>query len=280
MRNRPRVPNGTVLAMVPILFFSSLLGAQTAHQDLARAVWVRPMAAPVPAAFAGTAPSPPATVSADAPVLRWYHGLAFLGVVAALSPLDEAVRDEVQDRRTSGRDDFSKVIRHVGQPEVYATVALGTVAVGLVSGNSKITRAGGRISAGLALGGLVAGGLKLAVGRRRPFRGEEQYTFHPFTKTDSWPSGHTMTAFALATGVSDEVHSTPVTVLMYTLATGVAWSRMNDNKHWLTDVVGGAAIGITSSKIMSGHWRVFGLSAPRFLLEPTGGAGLAWSAAF
>lgn len=269
-----------MLAMVPILLFASLLGAQTARQDLAPAAWGRPLATPAPAAFSGTVTSPAATVSADPPVFRWYHGLAFLGIVAVLSPLDEPVRDEIQDRRTSGRDDFSKLIRHVGQPEVYATVALGTVAVGLVSGNSKITRAGGRISAGLALGGLVAGGLKLAVGRRRPFGGEEQYTFHPFSKTDSWPSGHTMTAFALATGVSDEVHSTPVTILMYSLATGVAWSRMNDNKHWLTDVVGGAAIGITSSKIMSGRWRVFGLSAPRFLLEPTGGAGLAWSAEF
>ena len=44
---------------------------------------------------------------------------------------------------------------------------------------------------------------------------------------------------------------------------------MNDNKHWLTDVVAGAAIGISSAKMMNGHWRVFGVGAPHFLLlEP------------
>jgi membrane-associated phospholipid phosphatase len=274
------ITRGATLCVGPVLFVSSLLAGQTAGQDLARAAWARPMPLGLAASSAGRSTTPPATAGPDPTVIRWYHGLAFLGVVAALSPLDEPIRDEIQDRRSSGRDDFSKLIRHVGQPEVYATVALGTVAAGLVSGNSKITRAGGRISAGLALGGLIATSLKLAVGRRRPFGGEQQYAFHPFTKTDSWPSGHTMTAFALATGVSDEVHSTPVTILMYTLATGVGWSRMNDNKHWLSDVVAGAAIGIASSKLMSGRWRVFGVSAPRFLLEPSGGAGVAWSAAF
>ena len=137
------------------------------------------------------------------------------------------------------------------------------MATGLISGNSKITRAGARISAGLALGGVIVSGLKAGVGRQRPFAGEEQYIFHPFSKTDAWPSGHTMTAFALATGVSDEVHSLPVTIGMYTLATGVAWSRMNDNKHWLTDVLSGAVIGIGSAKLMNGRWRVFGISTPR-----------------
>jgi membrane-associated phospholipid phosphatase len=203
-----------------------------------------------------------------------------MGAIAALTPLDEPIRDEIQESRNSGRDDVARVIRHVGQPEVYATVALGTVAAGLISGNSRITRAGARISSGIALGGLMSSLLKLSVGRRRPFSSEEQYTFGPFSKVDaSWPSGHTMTAFALATGVSDELHSTPVTIGMYTLATGVAWSRMNDNKHWLTDVVAGAAIGITSVKLMNGHWRVFGVSAPHILLEPHG-AGLGWRATF
>lgn len=237
--------------------------------------------APTEVTEAGPGLSLAATVDDHPTVIRWYHGLAFLGVVAALSPLDKGVRNQVQGGRDGTRDDIARTIRHVGQPEVYATVALGTVAAGLISGNSKITRAGARISSGIALGGVVSTLIKFSVGRRRPFSARDQYTFGPFSKADaSFPSGHTMTAFALATGISDEVHSLPVTIGMYTLATGVGWSRMNDNKHWLTDVLTGAAIGITSVKIMNGHWRVFGISAPRVLLEPKGGAGLAWSASF
>lgn len=270
MRNRRRAIACTLLFMVTGVVQPATLAAQVRAHTLADLADRTPRAAftIVPPEAPGAIPLP-ATRDDHPKVIRWYHGLLFVGAVAALSPLDEPARDGIQDLRSSGSNDVARAIRHVGQPEVYATVALGTVAAGLISGNSNITRAGARITSGIALGGATVALLKLGIGRRRPFSSEDQYTFGPFSKVDaSFPSGHTMTAFALATGVSDEVHSVPVTIGMYTLATGVAWSRMNDNKHWLTDVVAGAAIGITSVKLMNGRWRVFGISAPRVLLGP------------
>ncbi len=281
MRNRPAVRICAVILLLSGLGWPALLVGQYQPRQLsALAVGVQPVAGfqPAPNPTLPFAPLP-ATPASPA-VIRWYHGVLFLDAVAALSPLDEPVRDEVQRERTNGSNDVARVVRHVGQPEVYATVALGTVAAGLLAGDARITRAGARISSGIAVGGLVSTLIKLSLGRRRPFSSEDQYTFGPFTKADaSFPSGHTMTAFALATGVSDEVHSLPVTIGMYTLAAGVGWSRMNDNKHWLTDVVTGAVIGIGSVKLMNGRWRVFGISAPKPLLEP-GQAGVAWSGEF
>ncbi|MFN8652457.1 MAG: phosphatase PAP2 family protein [Gemmatimonadales bacterium] len=278
MRNRPRAVACMLLFMVAGLLQPALLGAQTRAHALADLAELSPRSSLLPAPVDGPGPVPlPATRDDHPQVIRWYHGLLFMGAVAALTPLDEPVRNGVQDLRSGGSNDVARVIRHVGQPEVYATVALGTVAAGLVSGNANITRAGARITSGIVLGGATVALLKFGIGRRRPFSAEDQYTFGPFSKADaSFPSGHTMTAFALATGVSDEVHSVPVTIGMYTLATGVAWSRMNDNKHWLSDVVAGAAIGITSVKLMNGRWRVFGISAPKVLLGP-GAVGVSLS---
>ena len=54
-------------------------------------------------------------------------------------------------------------------------------------------------------------------------------------------------AFALAASVSNEVHFWPAQVGLYGAATLTGWSRINDNKHWLSDVLGGAAVGITSA---------------------------------
>lgn len=280
MRNRPLVFACAMIVMAPGLVFPPLLAGQYQSRLLSNLAATHAVAPFLAQPRSSTSvPVLPATPASPA-VIRWYHGLLFVGAIAALSPLDEAVRDGWQDVRSNSSNDVARVIRHVGQPEVYATVALGTVATGLISGNSKITRAGARITSGIALGGAVATMIKLGLGRRRPFSAEDQYTFGPFSKADaSFPSGHTMTAFALATGVSDEVHSLPVTIGMYTLATGVGWSRMNDNKHWLTDVVAGAAIGIASVKLMNGRWRVFGVSAPHVLLEPEG-AALGWSGSF
>jgi membrane-associated phospholipid phosphatase len=86
-------------------------------------------------------------------------------------------------------------------------------------------------------------------------------------------------AFAFATALSDDIDRTWATVGLYTLATGVGWSRMNDNRHWLTDVAAGAALGITSAKLINGRWRIFGLRPPSVLLGPSQ-AGLAWQVQF
>ena len=93
------------------------------------------------------------------------------------------------------------------------------------------------------------------------------------------PSGHTTVAFALATALADDIHRPWATVGLYTLAAGVGWSRINDNRHWLSDVAGGAILGITSAKLVNGHWRIFGLRPPSVLLGPSN-AGLAWQVKF
>ena len=45
-------------------------------------------------------------------------------------------------------------------------------------------------------------------------------------------------------------------------------SRINDNRHWLSDVGMGALIGITSARLVSGRWRVFGLTPPGVAVGP------------
>src|SRR5512147_2434963 len=64
--------------------------------------------------------------------IRWYHALGGLGVLAAASPLDLPIRNEIQSHRGEGKDQLASIVRHMGQPEVYATVSLGTLGAGLL----------------------------------------------------------------------------------------------------------------------------------------------------
>jgi len=212
-------------------------------------------------------------------VLRWWHGLAFLGGISGLMLLDQPAQRFVQRNRSSHSDDAASVLRHFGQPEVYGTVTLGLVGAGLISGNEDLTRAGGRLAATLALAGAAATGMKVATGRPRPNASLDADGYNPFSGNDAMPSGHTTVAFALATALADDIHRTWATVGLYTVATGVGWSRMNDNKHWLTDVATGAMVGITSAKLVNGHWRIFNLHPPSVLLGPRY-AGLSWQVRF
>ena len=202
--------------------------------------------------------------------VQWYEAAAVAGVVVASAFLDETVQDYTQDHRTETKDDIASVFRHMGQPEVYATVGLGTILAGLVASDDDITRAGGRITGSLVTAGLSNSIIKYVVGRKRPNHSTtpEPNEFEPFSGNVSFPSGHTAMAFALATSVSHEVHFLPAQIGLFSAATLTGWSRINDNKHWLSDVVGGAAVGITSAMIMDGKWTIFGLGQPHFLATP------------
>ena len=67
----------------------------------------------------------------------------------------------------------------------------------------------------------------------------------------AWPSGHTSQAFVAATIVNREFrYKSPwYGVAAYGIAGTVGLFRMLNNKHWLSDVVAGAGIGILSANL-------------------------------
>lgn len=78
---------------------------------------------------------------------------------------------------------------------------------------------------------------------------------------DSFPSGHTTAAFAIATVWSEGYKEHPwVSYSMYSLATLTGLSRIYDNKHWASDVFFGALFGYwIGHQIMSGprKWQIY-----------------------
>jgi membrane-associated phospholipid phosphatase len=212
-------------------------------------------------------------------VIRWYHGAAAAGGLSVLMLLDHPVQRYASHNSGTGADNVANFVRHFGQPEVYGTVTVGLLAAGLASGHPGITRSGGRLALSLVLAGAATEGGKIALGRPRPEQSLDADGYSPFSGQASFPSGHTAAAFALATSLADDIHRPWATVGLYGMATAVGWSRINDNRHWLSDVAAGALVGITSAKLASGRWHIFGLKPPSFITGP-GGAGLGWHAEF
>ncbi len=72
------------------------------------------------------------------------------------------------------------------------------------------------------------------------------------SKNNSFPSGHTATAFMAATIMHREyglTRSPLYSIGGYTVATATAFSRQLNNRHWLSDVLAGAGIGVLSAEL-------------------------------
>ena len=89
--------------------------------------------------------------------------------------------------------------------------------------------------------------LKMAVGRARPYMNKGSGTFRPFiglnADYNSFPSGHSTSAFALSTIMSRHAHSTGLKILAYLPAAFTLASRIYQDKHWVSDELIGAAVG-------------------------------------
>jgi membrane-associated phospholipid phosphatase len=88
--------------------------------------------------------------------------------------------------------------------------------------------------------------LKVTVGRVRPDVAETQFEFHPLHRWvgdySSFPSGHTSAATAMALLLS--IYIPRFRWIFLSLAVVVGAQRIVSNAHWLSDVIGGAAIGL------------------------------------
>ena len=210
-------------------------------------------------------------------VVDWYEAAGAAGGTALVLLVDQPVQRLVQDHRSQTSDELSDVFRPAGDARVAFAAAGGLTLAGLLVDDDRVRGAGLRAGASLATGVVAAEVLKFGLGRGRPATFTSATDFRPFTSENdtlgvesrgSFPSGHSVVAFALATSLADDIHRTPATAALYTVAAGTALSRVNDDRHWLSDVVGGAVLGITSARLVSGRWRVFGLRPPTVLLAP------------
>lgn len=97
------------------------------------------------------------------------------------------------------------------------------------------------ISTGLTLG------LKYGINRKRPFVTYPDIQAQQHAGPYSFPSGHTSSAFALATSVTIAFPKWYVAVPAYVWAGSVAYSRMHLGMHYPGDLLGGAIVGAGSA---------------------------------
>jgi membrane-associated phospholipid phosphatase len=162
---------------------------------------------------------------------------------AAAFAADESIADFVQRNRSHAGDQFAKTITPFGGGRALQ-VSGATLLLGLATHNPRLRDTGrDAIEASIFAAGFITPAIKRVAGRSRPLENEGAFAFDPFSGNESFPSGHATNAFAVASVFAAHSEGWVVPAIAYTLATGVAVSRVNDNVHFTSDVIAGAAIG-------------------------------------
>jgi hypothetical protein len=77
----------------------------------------------------------------------------------------------------------------------------------------------------------------------------------PGSSYDSFPSGHTATAFSIATVFALQYSDTKIVpIFSYSLASLVGVSRLTEHEHWASDVFVGALLGYLCGKQVVSHY--------------------------
>lgn len=174
---------------------------------------------------------------------QWTRAAATVAAVAGAAAIDEQTARLTQRNRSDVSEDFSRIVTPFGgrRALVISGALLGS---GLLLKNPELRDTGrDALEASFLAGGIVTPVLKRAVGRSRPFKNDGAYAFDPLSENQSFPSGHATNAFAVASVIAGHSRGWLVPTIAYTLATGVAVSRVHDDVHFASDVLAGAAIG-------------------------------------
>jgi membrane-associated phospholipid phosphatase len=127
--------------------------------------------------------------------------------------------------------------------------SVGVYATGLIAGNKNIRITGRLMFESLALSGSVVLMLRYVSARSSPGPNGNSKDFLGFrwdAERQSFPSGHSMVAFALSTVLAKQINNPFIGAGLFGLASLTAYSRIRFDQHWTSDVLVGSAIGFAS----------------------------------
>lgn len=151
---------------------------------------------------------------------------------------------------SSAANTFFTPGQYIGSTYVQIAMSLTTYVVGRTKDQPRVQHIGMDLLESQILSETIVELTKIAVRRPRPLNPDGTST----ANTYSFPSGHAAVTFATAT-VMQQHFGWKAALPTYALATYVATSRLHDNRHYLSDVVFGAAMGIVVGRSVTWHGR-------------------------
>jgi len=193
------------------------------------------------------------TAPADFKTSDWLLTAGLAGGLGVLFWQDENISRTFKSHKGNNlSDNLAFIGNHSGEETVVAPLLASVWLTGYLTDNQRLQKTFFYSLETLALSAVCTQVIKYSAGRARPYLnlGSEEFIgLNKKADYNSFPSGHTQTAFAVASTFALEYQDNLwVTIPAYTLAATTAYARVRDNKHWPSDVFTGAMIGFFSAQ--------------------------------
>lgn len=190
---------------------------------------------------------------------EWFKASLVAGTTILLYLNDEKIRESAQTNRNNLSNEIADLFEKGGRLR-YVLPSLGLLYLyGSVNEDQKALQSGLYGLESLVITCGLTYTIKMLCHRRQPGDGGLGVWGGPGLSTDdahlSFPSGHSAIAFSTA-GMIAAVYGEDnwlVAALAYGIAGLTAWSRVNDDQHWVSDVFFGSAVGYFTAKAVAGR---------------------------
>jgi len=186
------------------------------------------------------------------------NGLIGTVVVAGAATLayafDDDIRDKVHSRKSWALDKTAEIGSLLGNPFIHIGIVGAVYGGGIIAKSPRYQETGLMLGEALFLADASTFILKEAIGRERPLVTGDKGRFSPLqfkANSDSLPSMHTASSFAMASVLAANTDSVSTKLLCYSAAAFVGLARIYQDEHWASDVIVGAAIGELSGRIVA-----------------------------
>ena len=163
------------------------------------------------------------------------------GLAAAVHPADQTFNVRLQNSGATVDAVFAPG-KYLGDTPAQIALSLGTYLVGRWRDQPKVAHLGMDLLQAQILTEMMVEPIKFSTNRLRPDGSNHQ----------SFPSGHAAITFAAATVIERHLGWRQA-ALGYVIASYGAASRLHDNRHYVSDVVFGAAVGTIAGRSVVHH---------------------------
>lgn len=174
-------------------------------------------------------------IGAKNSVAGWNLVILGGGTAAAIALSQTDADKDVQDSLDGSLGDFAEIGDIGGNVLTISGVTITTYIIARRLKDEKFLQTSEALIESEIITAVMTEGLKLSVGRKRPDGDNSRFN-------SSFPSGHVSASFALAT-TFDSMYGHKVGLPLYAFSSFVGLSRISENKHFLSDVLFGAALG-------------------------------------